>query len=104
MSLEAWTGSGAYTAPTFAAAVTLPAIVSMEQRLRRLPDGQEVTQHASLLFLQPVTANGASGRREPIDPRDRITLPSGYTGPILYVGGPIDPSTDAPFCVEVVMG
>jgi hypothetical protein len=76
----------------------------MRQVQRKLPDGREVVHRATLMFTQPVAANGAEGRREPIDPRDRITLPSGFAGVIIDVRGPVDPLTDAPYVLRVELG
>ena len=100
----AWTGADSYSKPTYATAVPRQAIVEFKQRMRRLPNGEEVMQQATVTFLSPIAANGASGRREPVDPRDRITLPSGLTGPILDVSGMVDPSTDAPYMLTVALG
>lgn len=101
---EAWTGDDKYVKPTFAAAVTRSAIVEMRPRLRRLASGKEVMAYAVVTFLVPIAANGAAGRREPIDPRDRITLPDGFTGPILEAVGVTDPTTNRPYVLEVVLG
>ena len=100
----AWTGKDGYNKPTFATPVSRQALVELKQRLRRLPNGQEVLQQAAVTFIGPISPNGATGRREPIDPRDSITLPNGYSGPILDVQGLVDPSTNRPFMVSVVMG
>lgn len=51
------------------------------------PDGQVVTTKARVSFKGPVEPNGAEGRQEPIDPRDRITLPSGLVCSIVEVPG-----------------
>ena len=104
VTLEAWTGSTASGGSTFATAVTLPAIVEMKQRLKKLATGDVVMSRAVVTFLEPVTANGATGRREPIDPRDRITLPDDTTGPILDVEGMVDAETDAPYMSSVFLG
>lgn len=100
----AWTGNQADATGSYAAAVDRQALVEFKQRLRRLPTGQEVMQQATVTFIQPVPANGAAERREPIDPRDVITLPNGYTGPILDVSGVVDPGTDAPYMLSVALG
>jgi len=100
----AWTGKDGYNKPSFAAPVSRQALVEMKQRLRRLPNGQEVLQQAAVTFIGPISANGATGRREPVDPRDTITLPNGYSGPILNVEGLIDPTTNRPFMVQVWLG
>jgi hypothetical protein len=104
VTLEAWTGSDAHGAPTYATAVSIPAIVEMKNRLVKLKNGEVVASRAQVTFLRPVTANGATGRREPIDPRDKITLPDGETGPILDVEGLFDSSTNAPYMLSVFLG
>lgn len=100
----AWTGEDGYSKPIYATAVARPAIVEMRQRQRRMPDGREVLQMAVVTFVGPIAPNGAAQRREPVDPRDLITLPSGYTAPILDVVGVVDAGTDAPYMLEVVLG
>lgn len=104
ITLKAWTDAGAYGTPTYATAVTLPALVEEKHRLIRNADGEDMMSKTKVTILQPVTANGTTGRREPIDPRDEITLPNGATGPILDVAGLIDPSTGYPYMPEVWMG
>lgn len=104
VSHYAWTGHDVYGAPTFAAAVSRSALVDMTRKLRRMPDGQESVAHAVITIVGPITANGGSNRQEPIDPRDKFTLPDGSTGPILDIKGLLDPSTNKPFMYEVVIG
>jgi len=108
---EAWTGDGAYGAPTYAAGVSRPALVERKHELVR--KGMEQSSSGAgeirktqtkITFLTPITANGASGRTEPIDPRDKITLADGTTGPILKTAGLIDPSTGLPYMMEVWLG
>jgi len=109
---EAWTGNDAtYGTPTFATAVDRLALVEEKEVLLQT-SGQDIIQRAKILILRPITANGATGRIEPIDVRDKFTLSSGYTGPILTVGGPteekrtglVDPSTNSPYMYEVSLG
>ena len=101
----AWIGNNDYGGPDYETSpVIRRGIVEEKEYLRRLPDGQEVTQKASITFPRPIAANGAADRREPIDPRDKLVLPSGYTGPILGVFGVVDPSTQQPYSFEVIMG
>jgi hypothetical protein len=101
---RAWTARDKYNKPTYASAVTRKAVMKSLQRMIRTTGGQEVLARASLTFLTPITANGAEGRREPVDPRDLITLPDGTTGPILDVTGTVDPETDAPYALKVILG
>jgi hypothetical protein len=72
--------------------------------MRRMANGQEVMQRATVTFIGPVTANGAVDRQEPIDPRDKITLPDGSTGSILSIEGVADPSTSYPYMFVVALG
>jgi hypothetical protein len=96
---EAWIGGDGYGKPVYAAPVIRKALVQEgTNQHRRMPSGDVITARAAVTFLDPVPPNGTPGRREPIDPRDRITLPSGLTGPIVEAqGGMIDPSTNAPY-------
>lgn len=104
VSFSAWIGSGTYGEPIFAAPINIQAIVEEKQYTRRLPDGSEITQKATITIPRPIAPNGATDRREPIDPRDKFVLPSGFTGPIQFVNGTIDPSTHAPYSFEIVLG
>lgn len=96
---EAWIGhQDGHAQPAFAPPVLLPAMVQEGANTRRLPTGEVITARACISFLFPVAPNGAPGRREPIDPRDRITLPSGLTGPLVESpGAAIDPTTNRPY-------
>lgn len=100
----AWIGSDDFTNPRYADPIPMKALVEDKVMEKRLPDGREVVQHAMVTILRPVAANGAAERREPIDERDKIVLPNGYTGPILSVNGLIDPSTHAAYMFEVMLG
>lgn len=101
---EAWTGVDGQGSSSYAAGVSRDAIVEHKQRLVRTAAGEMLMARARLMFLEPIPDNGATGRREPIDPRDRITLPDGSTGPILDVQGMTDPATDRPYALEVFLG
>lgn len=104
VTFEAWTGLDGYGKPTFAVAKTLTAVVERQQRLIRTNTGQDLMSRMRVLVLDPPKAHGATGRTEPIDPRDRLTLPDGTTGLILDVDGVIDPTTERPFAYEVWVG
>jgi hypothetical protein len=96
---EAWIGhADGFGGPMFAPPVALLALVQEGTNQKRTPTGETITTRACVSFLQPVPPNGATGRREPIDPRDRITLPSGLTGPLVEnPGAMVDPSTGRPY-------
>jgi hypothetical protein len=99
-----WIGNTLEGGPDYGDPVTMGAIVYEREYQRRMPTGEEVTQRAELTIPRPIAANGAADRREPLDPRDKIVLPSGYTGPILHVDGLTDPTTHAPFMFVVILG
>ena len=102
---EAWIGHDGFGKPQYdPAIISRQAVVEMDQRLIRLADGQEVQQRARVTVIGPITGNGAKGRKEPVDPRDRITLPDGTIGPILDVKGVSDPTTGAPYAYTIILG
>ena len=101
---EAWTGHDAHGAPTYAAGVTISAIVERKSRLVRLTNGELVTAKAAINIPRAIVSNGATGRHEPIDVRDKITLPDGDSGPILDTQGLYDSATNAPMFHEIFLG
>jgi hypothetical protein len=88
---EAWIGHkpGGYAEPDFAVPVTRLALVQEGTNQKRTLGGDVITVRACISFLDPIAPNGAEGRREPVDPRDRITLRSGLTGPIVDAPGSV---------------
>jgi len=97
---EAWIDDDRFGKPTYADPVTRKALVSQVQKLVRTADDRTVVAKTKVSFLRPIPAQGASGRAEPLDPRDKITLPDGTTGPLLAVEGMVDPGTDRPYLLE----
>ena len=90
----AYSSQDGYGKPTYASGVSRPAIVEKKARLFRTDGGQEIVSRHKVTFLQQVA----------ISTKDRITLSDGSTGPILDVQGLMDPSTSAPYMVEVWLG
>jgi hypothetical protein len=85
---EAWIGDlDAYKKPDLDDPVTLRGMVQEGTMQIRTARGETIAVRACISFFEPITPNGATGRREPIDPRDRLTLPSGYTGVIVNAPG-----------------
>ena len=102
---EAWTGRDGPTGDdTWAAGVSRQAIVSRKSRRHMSSTGQELLTSAKILFPRPIAANGASGRVEPIDGRDIITLSDGFTGPVVDVEAIMDPDTNAGYYTTVWLG
>lgn len=102
---QAWIAQTISGAPTFANAVSRHAIIDLTRKQRPTSSGKLVNTVAVVTFLEAVTANGAAGRFEPIDPRDIIVLPDGTTGPILHApDSVIDPATGKPFFNTIFIG
>lgn len=105
----AWVSQDAYGAPTYdppasGAGTSRKALVDLGRKLRKTEEGKLVMTVASLTFLDVITPNGASGRDEPIDTRDKIVLPDGTTGPLIKGGGFMDAITGRPLLNEILIG
>lgn len=107
VKLEAYTGQGA-NGRTYAAPVYLSAIVDLSNKQIVRADGKVTTIAATITVIGDVAPNGSTTvppRREPIDPKDRVTLPNGFTGPIVDVpGAPLDPSTNRGLIHVITLG
>ena len=101
---EAWIGQSFDGKPIYAESVTRSAIVERKQRLIKTADGREVMSTHYIGFLRPIDPNGAADRQEPVDPRDRITLSNGSTGPIISLDGFMDRAFDRPMYTQVFIG
>lgn len=88
---------------TYGTPTALKAIVEDKQEIVRTLSGglsQSKTHITYLDVAALLAATGGQGIKE----SDRITLPSGETGPILSVGGFIDAGTGQGMVVEVYLG
>lgn len=101
---EAWIGQDFDGGAIYAVGVTRAAVVERKQRLIKTTDGREVMSTHYVGFLRPIAPNGATGRQEPVDPRDRITLSNGSTGPIVSLDGFMDRAFDRPMYTQVFLG
>jgi|WetSurSiteA1Bulk_404760.scaffolds.fasta_scaffold132009_1 hypothetical protein len=105
VTITPWIGIGTtYAEPLYGAAVSVPAIVEEKERLVSLSNGEVIRQKAVVTIPRVLTVNGATGRQEPVDSRDKVVLPSGYTGPILDIGGVIDPTTHRSYMTQIILG
>ena len=105
----AWIGDAGGSASgkgksTYATPVNRRALINTGSKEVKLANGQTALVKARIVFLDPIEPNGAAGRREPIDVRDKIVLPDGTSGPIIDTGGLLDAGTDAPFVNTVLLG
>lgn len=99
-----WTGVDDYGGPVYGSYKIRKGIVEYHQRLRRTVGGQENMQHGVIYFPRPIAANGAEGRSEPIDARDKFEFPDGTVFPVLDVEGVLDPKTGYPYMFTVIFG
>lgn len=92
------------TTAALASPVTLPAIVEWGAVRVDPSTGAVIQTLAKITIPRAVPANGAAGRTEPFDERDRITLPNGVVGPIVAIEGLLDPGTNALLMTEMWIG
>ena len=98
---QAWIGSNDDASAKYATAVALEAIVTEGAKPRRTNAGEVVMTKARIALLAPVEPNGTTGRLEPLDPRDVLTLPSGTSGPVVDTdGGLVDPGTGRTYFMQ----
>lgn len=100
---EPWIGQEVHGDDEYDLPVELLAVIERTNKVITQGD-EQVTIAAILTFVGDIEPNGAPGRREPIDPRDRITLPDGFTGPVVDIKGVTDPGTNRGFTTEVLLG
>lgn len=100
-----WIGQNQHGEAVYGEGVSISCLIEYKQVLRRQPNKQDVISNAQLCVLTPMTENGAAGRREPVDPRDKFVLPDGTTGWVVdYSGGLEDPSTAYPYLHKIYLG
>lgn len=103
VSYQRRTGQDAFGAPTYAAAVNLRAIIDWKATQRRTSTGILTVSRAVIAFLDVAALSAATGGAG-IDDSDLLVLPDGTTGPILDLGGFIDPGTGIPIATEAYLG
>lgn len=101
---EAWYGQNGFGKAFFGPPVARKAVVDRRRYSRKMGDGIQVEVRGSFLFLDTIPPDGAAGRDEPIDSRDRLTLVDGLTGPIVEISKMHDPSLARPYLLEVRIG
>jgi hypothetical protein len=77
---QTWVGGDGYGTDYPRVDVVRKALVTQAIQGVQLQDGTTVQTKAYLVFLAPITPNGATGRTEPIDPNDRFVLADGTVG------------------------
>ena len=102
--LSRWVSQDASGAASYAAPISLTAVVRYRSETRESQSGTSSVGKARILILTPLEPHGATGRSEPIDERDLVTMPDLQTGPILEVGGQVDGVTGTPFYHSILLG
>jgi hypothetical protein len=88
----------------FGQPIARKAVIEQQSRWRQLPNGNTVSTYAHIIFLTPFEHIDVPNRKNPIDPRDRLILPDGSTGPIVDVDGLHNPGTKSLYFCEVWLG
>jgi hypothetical protein len=78
-------------------------LVDWKQRMVRTAAGQLTVTRATVTFLDVSTLLEVTEYKGLSD-EDKITLPDGTTGPILDMGGFVDPGTGIPYATEAMIG
>lgn len=104
VTYQPWKAQDEFGAATYGSARKLRAVVEYNRQMRKTESGEEVMTMASVLFVQPLKPVGTTGRTEPIDPRDKITMPDGRTGPIVYSKGFVDRISGLTMYHEIWLG
>lgn len=102
VSYQRYVSQDGFGTPTYAAVVSLQALVDWKQRHVTNEQGELVTTSATVTFLDVaalLAATGAGG----LSDNDLIVLPDGTTGPIVGFGGFLDAGTGKPFATEVML-
>lgn len=107
ISLARWNGQDDQGLATYASTLTINAIVERKNKRIRTASGAETVATATVTILKPFAKLSpvVSGRREPVDPRDQVTLADGISGPIMAVDdGLADQSTNRPYLTQIFLG
>ncbi len=101
---EAFVGKDGEGGYSYATGVQRAALVERKTKMVRNAQGEEVVSTHVVTLLRPVAANGSPGRREPIDPRDKFTLPDGSKPKILSIQDFTDKDTGSGYFYQVYLG
>lgn len=104
ITYRAWESETNFGVITYGTAKKYRVILDLKNFEMKDPAGRELLVVAYIAFIYPVTPNGATGRVEPIDERDEITLPDGSKPKIVVVSGFVDSGTGNPYFHEVWLG
>lgn len=97
------TARDSYGAPTATSTTTLRAVVEVKNAPVRTREGITVVARATLDFLDVTAILSATGGAG-FDYDDQFVLQDGSTGPILNLGGFMDPGNGKPVAMTVYLG
>ena len=104
VTIEPWIGYDDNGEMLIGTSIRKRALVADVDKRFLGPDGETVTATSIVQFMEDIADNGATDREEPIDPRDRIVLPSGVRAGIVRRFVDRDPRTGKARAVEVWLG
>jgi hypothetical protein len=106
--IEPWQSQNGDGTITYGTGVSYQAVIDTTRKQLRTGSGELLIVTATLTIVGdvlPAAGGPYAGRIEPIDPRDRVTLPDGKTAPILSVpNSVVDPGTDRGLIHEILLG
>lgn len=103
--IEPWESQATDGTITYGDPVTYSAVVDTTRKQKVGVGGELLIIGATVTIIGDVTPNGATGRIEPIDPRDRVTLPDGRVAPIVSVpNSVVNPATNRGLIHEIELG
>lgn len=89
-----------YGTKDMAAAVTLKVVVDYKQQQIRTQQGELAVSQCAVTFVD-IAALLAATNNLGVTVHDLIVFPDGRTGPILNIGGYMDPGTAVPVATDV---
>lgn len=104
VTIQRWISQTPTGDPVYDTAFTENAVITIGAGFIYGPSGELIKTKAMIQIPRPLTPQGAPNREEPIDPRDKITLPNGVTGPVVRTDGVIDPTTGEPYAIDIWLG
>lgn len=82
----------------------LRAVVELKQMPQAPVDSIKTKAYVAILEPIPPLKIAGVDRVNPVDTRDKVTLPDGTTGPIVAVQGPVSGLTGEPYITELWIG
>jgi hypothetical protein len=105
IKIEPWVAQDTFGLITYGSPVFYSAVIDSTRKQLRTAAGELLEITATATIIGDVLPNGALGRIEPIDPRDRVTLPDGKQAPIMSVPNSfVDPGTNRGIIHEIMLG